>query len=62
MLKTIGISDFTQGDDKNEVIRSGDRNPSKSKKLKNAKSGIQTYIKATEEPTILTPGIREGFN
>ena len=34
----------------------------KQKKSKIAKSGIQTRIRATEEPTFLTPGTRKAFN
>ena len=43
----------------NEVVRGGDKaddkNLSKFKKSKNAKSEIQTYLGVTGEPTILTP-------
>ena len=50
-------------DDDNEVVGGGgDRNLSKSKKLKNTKSGIQTYIRAMGEPTFLTPSAKEAFN
>ena len=63
MLKTTGSSDLAQRDDDDEVVGGGgDRNLSKSKKSKNAKSGIQTRIGATGEPTFLTPGAREAFN
>ena len=63
MLKTIGLSNLAQRNNDNEVIEGGgDRNLSKSKKLKNTKSGIQTRIGATGEPTFLTPGAREAFN
>ena len=63
MLKTTRSSDSTQGDDDNEVVGGGgDRNLSKSKKSKNTKSGSQTRIGATGEPTFLTPGAREAFN
>ena len=48
----------------NEIIgRDGkvdDRNS--SKKLKNTKSGIQTRIRITKEPTFLTPSTKEAFN
>ena len=60
MLKTTGSSDSAQRNDDNEVVGGGgDRNLSKSKK---SKSGIQTLIGATGEPTFLTPGAREAFN
>ena len=63
ILKTTGSSDLAQRNDDDEVVGSGgDKNLSKSKKSKNAKSGIQTRIRATEEPTFLTPGTREAFN
>ena len=60
MLKTTGSSDSAQRDDDDEVVGGGgDRNLSKSKK---SKSGIQTRIGATGEPTFLTPSAREAFN
>ena len=62
MLKTTGSSDLAQRDDDNEVVEGGDRNLSKSKKSKNAKSGVQTRLGATKEPTFLTPGAKEAFN
>ena len=63
MLKTIKLLDLPPGDNNNEVIGGGrDRNPSKSKRSKNAKSGIQTYIKTTGEPMFPTFGAREAFN
>ena len=63
MLKTTGSSDSPQGDDDDEVVRGGgDRNKSKAKKLKNAKSGVQTRLGATGEPTFLTPDARDAFN
>ena len=63
MLKTTGSSDSAQRDDDNEVVGGGgDRNLSKSKKSKNAKSGIQTCVEATGEPTFLTPSTRKAFN
>ena len=48
----------------NEVVGGvgDDRNLSKSKKSKNAKSEIQTCIGATRESTFLTPDTREAFN
>ena len=42
--------------------KADNKNLSKSKKLENAKSGIQTRIGATGEPTFLTPAAREVFN
>ena len=63
MLKTTGSSDLPLGDDDNEIVGGGeDRNLSKSKSLKNAKSGIQMRIRATGEPTFLTFGAKEAFN
>ena len=62
MLKTTGLSDSALGDDDDEVVEDGDRNLSKSKKSKNAKSGVQTRLGATGEPTFLTPDAREAFN
>ena len=64
MLNTTRSSDSAQRDNNNELVGGGgnDRNLSKSKKLKNAKSGIQTRIRATGEPTFLNPGTRETFN
>ena len=63
MLKIIGSSDLAQRDDDNEVVGVGsDKNLSKSKKSKITKSGIQTCIGATEEPTFLTPGAKKAFN
>ena len=48
----------------NEIVgssgKANDRNL--SKKSKNAKSGIQTYIRATKEPIFLTPSAKEAFN
>ena len=64
MLKTTGSWELAQTDDDDKIVEGGggDRNPSKSKKSKNAKSGIQTRIRATGEPTFLNPGAKEGFN
>ena len=68
MLKTTGSSDSAPrlGADDDEVVGGGgkadDKRLSKSKKSKNTKSGIQTRIGATGEPTFLTPGAREAFN
>ena len=62
MLKTTRSSDSALRNDDDEVVEGGDRNLSKSKKLKNAKSGVQTRLGATEEPTFLTPDAREAFN
>ena len=54
------------GTDDNEIVGGGgkadDRNLSKSKKMKNAKSRKQMRIRATGESTFLTPGARKGFN
>ena len=65
ILKTIGLSDLPQRKLKtNKVVggsgKADNRNP--SKKLKNAKSGIQTHIKVTGEPTFFTPIAKEAFN
>ena len=58
-----GLSNLAQKDDDNEIVRDGgDRNLSKSKKSKNAKSGIQMHFGATGEPKFLTPDAREAFN
>ena len=46
----------------NEVVGGGGNDKNLSKKSKNAKSGIQTYIKAMEKPTFLKPGTKEAFN
>ena len=63
MLKTTRSSDSTQRNNDDEVVGdSGKNNLSKSKKSKNAKSGIQMHIGATEEPTFLPPNAREAFN
>ena len=64
MLKMTESLDLAQGVDDNEVVGGGgsDKNLSISKKLKNAKSGIQTRIRVTEEPTFLTPGTKKAFN
>ena len=64
MLKMIGSSDSPQGDDNDEVVGSGgDRNlsKSKSKKSKNANSGVQRRLGATGEPTFLTPDAKKAF-
>ena len=42
--------------------KADDKNLSESKKSKNVKSEIQMPIRATGEPTFLTPGAREAFN
>ena len=68
MLKTTGSSDSAPrlGADDDEVVGGGgkaeDQNLSKSKKSKNVKSGVQTRLGATGEPTFLTPDAREAFN
>ena len=50
--------------DDNKVVggdgKADDKNS--SKKPKNAKCRIQTYIEATGEPTFLTPNAKEVFN
>ena len=68
MLKTTRSSELAPrlGANDDEVVGDGgkadDKNPSKSKNSKNAKSGKRTHIEATEEPTFLTPGTRGVFN
>ena len=63
MLKTIRSLDSTPEDNENEVAGAGgDRNLFKSKKSKNAKSGIQTCIRAIGELMFLTSSAREAFN
>ena len=62
MLKTTGSSDSALRDNDDEVVEGGDRNLSKSKKLKNAKSGVQMHLGTTEESTFLTSDAREAFN
>ena len=67
MLKTIRSSDSPQKDDDDKVVRGGgDKNlskfKSKSKKSKNAKSGVQMHLGAMGEPIFLTPDAREAFN
>ena len=56
--RELGVND-------NEVVGGGgkvdDRNLSKSKKSKNAKSGIQTCVGATGESTFLTFGAKKVF-
>ena len=65
MLKTIGLSDSAPrlGDNDDEVDGGGGKVDSKnlSKKSKNIKSGIQTYIGAIREPTFLTFGTKKAF-
>ena len=46
--------DLALRDNDEEVVEGGGKNLSKSKKSKNAKSGIQTYLRATKKPTFLT--------
>ena len=68
MLKTIESSDsaLRLRANNNEVLGGGgkadDRNLSKSKKLKNTKSGKQIRIAATGELTFPTSGTKEAFN
>ena len=63
MLKTTGLSNFAQRDDNDEVVEgNGDRNMSKSKKSKNAKPEIQTFIRATGESIFLILSTKKAFN
>ena len=67
MLKTTELSNLASRElGTNEVVGGGgkadDRNLSKSKKSKNTKSGIQTHVGATREPTFLTLSARKAFN
>ena len=63
MLKTTRLSDSAQKNDDNEVVGGGNNmNLSKSKKSKNAKSGIQTCFGAIGELTFLTLDARDVFN
>ena len=67
MLKTIRPSNLVPGElgaDDNEVIRGSSKadNRNLSKKSKNTKFGIQTYVWAIREPTFLTLGIKKTFN
>ena len=57
-----GSSDLALKNNDDKVVEGGGRNLSKSKKLKNAKFGIQTYLGVMWEPTFLTPNTREAFN
>ena len=72
MLKTTRSSEilapksFRAGD--NKVVKVDGKadetfkNLSKSKKSKNEKSEVQTYIGATKEPIFLIPGAKKAFN
>ena len=62
MLKMTRSSDLAQKDDDDEFVEGDGRNLSKSKKSKNAKSGIQMRLGATGEPTFLTHDARKAFN
>ena len=68
MLKMTGLSDLAPrlGTNDDEVVGGGgkanDRNLSKSKKSKKAKSGIQTRLGTTGKPTFLTLDARKAFN
>ena len=63
MLKTTESSDSPPRNNDDEFLGGGgDRNLSKSKKLKNAKSGIQTRIKVMEKTIFLTSSAKEVFN
>lgn len=46
----------------NEVVEVGDNHKNLSKRLKNAKSRIQIYIKATRKSIFLNPGTKKAFN
>ena len=63
MLKTTRSLNSAQRDNDDKVIRGGnDRNLFKSKKSKNAYSGIQTRLGATGELTFLISDTRKVFN
>ena len=65
MLKTTGSSDLAPGGLRtNEVVEGGGKADDRNliKKSKNAKSGIQTYIGVTGEPTFLIPSAKEAIN
>ena len=65
ILKTTGLSDLAPGGLRtDEVVGGGGKADDRNliKKSKNAKSGIQTRIKVTEEPVFLTPGAKKAFN
>ena len=52
-----------QRDDDDQVVGGGgDKNLSKSKKLKNAQSEVQTCLGATGKPTFLMLNARKAFN
>ena len=65
MLKMTALSDLAPklGANGNEVFGDSgkDDNKNLSKKSKNGKSRIQTHIRATEEPTFLTPSAKKVF-
>ena len=64
MFKTTRLSDLSQRNNNDKDVGSSDddKNLSKSKKAKNAKSGIQMRIGAMGGLIFLTPGTREAFN
>ena len=62
MLKTTRSSDLPLRKNDDEIVEGSDRNLSKSKKAKNAKSRIQMPLGATEESTFLNPNAKETFN
>ena len=67
MLKTTESLDLAPRElGANEVVGGGskadDKNLSKFKKLKNAKSGTPTYTGAMGKPTFLTLGAKKVFN
>ena len=62
MLKTIGKLDLLRRNNDNKIVGGGNRNLSKSKISKNAKTGTQVRIEATKKPTLLIPDARKAFN
>ena len=64
ILKTTKSLDLTLRNNNDKIVEGGgnDRNLSKSKKSKNAKSEIQIHIGAMEKPIFPIPGAREAFN
>ena len=64
MLKMTKLSDSALKKlraNNNKVVRSDDDDRNLSKKLKNAKSEIQTRIRATREPIFLPPNAKKAF-
>ena len=65
MLKTTEPLDLAPRElraDDDKVVEGGGNDRHLSKRSKNAKSGIQTRIRATGETIFLTSGAREAFN